>query len=117
MKGEDDLFDFAFVDADKQSYAKYHDRLAKLVKIGGVIAYDNTLWFGSVATPDDPTLHPTVKEGAKFVVEFNKMLAADPCFEISQVSIGDGVTICRRLYWSRPMAAVTDDSETTVRVF
>ncbi|XVF85578.1 hypothetical protein PTKIN_Ptkin17bG0128500 [Pterospermum kingtungense] len=36
-------FDFVFVDADKTNYVNYHEHLKKLVKIGGVIAYDNTL--------------------------------------------------------------------------
>lgn len=50
MQGkEEGTFDFAFVDADKEGYIKYHGLLLKLVKIGGIIAYDNTLWFESVA--------------------------------------------------------------------
>ncbi|GFZ21148.1 S-adenosyl-L-methionine-dependent methyltransferases superfamily protein [Actinidia rufa] len=42
-------FDFAFVDADKGNNINYHEAILKLVKIGGVIAYDNTLWGGRVA--------------------------------------------------------------------
>lgn len=97
VKGEEDLFDFAFVDADKPSYGKYHDRLAKLVKVGGMIAYDNTLWMGLVVTPDDPAIPSIFKECTNSVIEFNKKLATDSRFEISQVPIGDGVTICRRV--------------------
>ncbi|KAI3794095.1 hypothetical protein L1987_36722 [Smallanthus sonchifolius] len=37
-------FDFIFVDADKDNYLNYHKRLIDLVKVGGVIGYDNTLW-------------------------------------------------------------------------
>ncbi|KVI08993.1 hypothetical protein Ccrd_012616 [Cynara cardunculus var. scolymus] len=36
-------FDFNFVDVDKDNYLNYHTRLIDLVKIGGVIGYDNTL--------------------------------------------------------------------------
>lgn len=39
-------FDFIFVDADKENY---HERLMKLVRVGGTIDYDNTLWRGTVA--------------------------------------------------------------------
>ena len=85
------------MDADKPSYGKYHDRLAELVKVGGVIAYDNTLWLGSVATPEDPNLHPVIKKDVPVIMEFNKKLAADSRFEISQVPVGDGVTFCRRI--------------------
>ncbi|PRQ21171.1 putative flavonoid 3',5'-methyltransferase [Rosa chinensis] len=48
---EEGSFDFAFVDADKENYINYHKLLVKLVKVGGIIAYDNTQWFGSVAEP------------------------------------------------------------------
>lgn len=86
------------MDADKPNYGGYHDRLAKLVKVGGTIAYDNTLWFGLVATPDDPSLMPPIfSEITKHVIEFNSKLASDSRFEISQVPVGDGVTICRRV--------------------
>lgn len=95
---EDELYDFAFIDADKVSYGEYHERLLKLVKVGGVIAYDNTIWFGTVAVPEDPSLPMFAKEGRKSLIALNKFLAADPRVEISQVPIGDGLTICRRLY-------------------
>ncbi|KAJ6801489.1 flavonoid 3',5'-methyltransferase-like isoform X1 [Iris pallida] len=95
---EDQLFDFAFVDADKPNYAEYHERLLKLVRVGGMIAYDNTLWLGTVAVPEDPSLHPILKEGRAPLVKLNKFLAADPRIDSSLVSIGDGLTICRRRY-------------------
>jgi caffeoyl-CoA O-methyltransferase len=48
------FFDFIFVDADKSNYLNYHKRLIKLVKVGGLIAYDNALWSGAnVASPND----------------------------------------------------------------
>lgn len=36
-------FGFAFVDADKGNYGGFHERLLRLVRVGGVLAYDNTL--------------------------------------------------------------------------
>lgn len=45
--------DFTFEDADKDNYLNYHKRLVDLVKVGGVIGYDNTLWNGSVVAPPD----------------------------------------------------------------
>ncbi|KAG1331470.1 caffeoyl-CoA O-methyltransferase-like [Cocos nucifera] len=94
---EDDLFDFAFVDADKSNYVEYHERLLKLVRVGGAIAYDNTLWGGSVAVPVDPSHAERFIEGRNYAVKFNDFLAADPRIEISQVCIADGLTICRRI--------------------
>ena len=46
--GEQESFDFAFVDADKTGYDGYYERLLQLVRPGGLIAFDNTLWSGKV---------------------------------------------------------------------
>ena len=90
-------FDFAFVDADKVNYWNYHERLMKLLKVGGVAVYDNTLWGGSVAMP--VALVPEfMKPGRQLTIELNKLLAADQRVQISHASVGDGITICRRLY-------------------
>ncbi|KAJ6903248.1 caffeoyl-CoA O-methyltransferase 3 [Populus alba x Populus x berolinensis] len=90
-------FDFAFVDADKSSYKHYHEQLLKLVKIGGIIAYDNTLWYGLVAKEVDDEVPEPLRMVRTVIMEFNKLLSSDPRVEISQISIGDGVTLCRRL--------------------
>ena len=89
-------FDFAFVDANKTNYANAYERLMKLVKIGGIIAFDNTLWFGYVAEEEED-VPEHLRVCRKALMELNKQLASDPHIEISQVSIGDGVTLCRRL--------------------
>uniref|UniRef100_A0A1D1Y4N4 Caffeoyl-CoA O-methyltransferase n=1 Tax=Anthurium amnicola TaxID=1678845 RepID=A0A1D1Y4N4_9ARAE len=94
---EEETYDFAFVDADKRNYREYHERLLKLVKIGGIIAYDNTLWFGTVTPctdPSDPVLNDANRNA---IVKFNAFLASDRRVEISQISIGDGLTLCRRV--------------------
>ncbi|XP_009105350.1 putative caffeoyl-CoA O-methyltransferase At1g67980 isoform X2 [Brassica rapa] len=89
-------FDFAFADADKSNYVNFHERLLKLVKVGGIIAFDNTLWFGFVAE-DEEGVPEHMREYRKALIEFNKKLALDTRIEVSQISIGDGVTLCRRL--------------------
>nr|GEV71486.1 caffeoyl-CoA O-methyltransferase-like [Tanacetum cinerariifolium] len=76
-------FDFIFVDADKDNYLNYHKRLIDLVKIGGVIGYDNTLWNGSLVAPADAPLRKYVKYYRDFVLELNKALAIDPRVEIN----------------------------------
>ena len=47
------IFDFAFIDADRVSCEKHHERMLELVKIGGIVVYDNTLWFRIVAMPEE----------------------------------------------------------------
>lgn len=91
-KNEGD-FDFAFVDADKGNYWNYHERLMKLVKIGGIVMYDNTLWGGAVAKPEEAVQ----RELRRSTIEFNKSVSADPRVEISHASVGDGIIICRRI--------------------
>ena len=90
-------FDFVFVDADKDNYVNYHKRLIELVKVGGVIGYDNTLWGGSVVAQPDADLDEHLLWLTDFVQELNKALAVDPRIEICQISIADGVTLCRRI--------------------
>lgn len=90
-------FDFVFVDADKDNYLNYHERVIDLVKVGGLIGYDNTLWFGSVAVPDDAPMLDFVKRLRGHVIEINRYLANDSRVEICQLPVGDGITLCRRI--------------------
>ncbi|GJZ04284.1 probable caffeoyl-CoA O-methyltransferase [Tanacetum coccineum] len=90
-------FDYAFVDVGKINSINYHERITKLVKVNGIVVYDNTLWFGSVAQPEEMVLKE-FKEGRVSTIEFNKSLAVDTRINISTVPVGDGITICRRLY-------------------
>ncbi|XP_022015859.1 caffeoyl-CoA O-methyltransferase 1 [Helianthus annuus] len=90
-------FDFIFVDADKDNYINYHKRLIDLVKVGGLIGYDNTLWNGSVVSPPDAPMRKYVRYYRDFVLEFNKALSADARIEICMLPVGDGITLCRRI--------------------
>nr|ACU20512.1 unknown [Glycine max] len=67
-------FDFIYVDADKDNYLNYHKRVIELVKLGGLIGYDNTLWNGSVVAPPDAPLMDYVKYYRDFVMELTKLL-------------------------------------------
>ncbi|MFS7955447.1 putative caffeoyl-CoA O-methyltransferase [Helianthus anomalus] len=90
-------FDFIFVDADKDNYRNYHKRLIDLVKVGGVIGYDNTLWNGSLVAPPDAPLRKYVRYYRDFVLELNKALAVGPRVEICQLPVGDGITLSLRI--------------------
>ena len=88
--GEAGTYDFAFIDADKTGYLGYYERLMRLVRPGGLIVVDNTLWSGDVANPAnrDPD---TVA-----LREFNDRLLADPRIDLSLLPLGDGLTLARR---------------------
>jgi caffeoyl-CoA O-methyltransferase len=80
-------FDFAFIDADKENYQKYYERCLKLLRRGGLIAIDNTLWHGSVIRPKDRSVD------ARAIRAFNRKLRGDRRVEIALVPIGDGLTL------------------------
>jgi caffeoyl-CoA O-methyltransferase len=88
--GEGGRYDFAFIDADKGNYAGYYDRCMKLVRAGGLIAVDNTLWNGWVADPAH------AEDDTRAIRAFNDKLLADERIDLSLVPIGDGVTLARR---------------------
>ncbi|GFP88380.1 flavonoid 3' 5'-methyltransferase [Phtheirospermum japonicum] len=98
--GEEGTFDFAFVDADKPNYINYHEVLLKLVKVGGIIAYDNTLWAGTVALVEKDLSHELIEkigENRVHIKNLNAFLADDQRIELAHISIGDGLSLCRRL--------------------
>ncbi|MCO5584417.1 hypothetical protein L7F22_038344 [Adiantum nelumboides] len=91
------VFDFVFVDGDKDNYFNYHERFIKLVKVGRLIGYDNTLWQVSANMLDDDTYFQCVKHHKPFVLHFNKALTTDTRIEISMLTVGDGITLCRKI--------------------
>ena len=81
------LYDFAFIDADKENYQAYYERCLRLVRRGGMIAIDNTLWHGSVIRPRDRSVD------ALAIRAFNRRLHRDRRVDITLVPIGDGLTL------------------------
>lgn len=88
--GETGTFDFAFIDADKENYRTYYERALELLRPGGLVAIDNTLWGGSVI---DPTKTDADTEAIR---AFNIALHADPRVDLSLVPIGDGLSLARK---------------------
>ncbi len=89
-EGRAGSFDFAFIDADKKGYPAYFERAYALVRPGGLILFDNVLWGGSVAHPDD---HDRQTETLR---ELNARLHADERLGLSLLPIADGLTIARK---------------------
>ena len=88
--GEAGSFDFAFIDADKTSYSGYFDRCLGLLRTGGLIAVDNTLWSGKLV---DERVRDDDCEALR---DFNRAVYADERVDISLVPIGDGLTLARK---------------------
>jgi len=89
-EGQDGTFDFIFIDADKQNYPRYYELSLKLLRAGGLMAVDNTLWSGEVADPGNE------EPGTRAIRRFNEMLKQDERVEISLVPIGDGLTLVHK---------------------
>jgi len=83
-------FDLAFIDADKGHYLDYYRRCLALVRRGGLILFDNTLWGGSVADPQD------CEPDTLAIRDLNDALHHDPAITLSLVPIGDGLTLARK---------------------
>lgn len=87
--GEAGQHDFAFIDADKTGYDAYYERCLSLLRPGGLIAVDNTLWGGRVAEPaHDPD--------TRALQALNQKLHHDPRIDLSLLPLGDGLTLARK---------------------
>jgi len=85
--GAEKTFDFIFIDADKQNYISYYEMALRLLRKGGIIAVDNTLWSGAVADPEN------IEPGTRAIRRFNDMLKEDRRVSSSLLTIGDGLTL------------------------
>ncbi len=83
-------FDFAFIDADKEGYGAYFDRCLQLIRHGGLITIDNTLWEGKVVDSD------VTDVDTEAIRRFNEKLKDDERVSLSLVPIGDGLTLARK---------------------
>lgn len=85
-------FDMVFIDGDKRTYAEAYEMSLTLLRPGGIIVADNTLWDGHVADPaydkDSQTLG---------VRRFNELVAADSRTEQVVLPLRDGLTIIQKL--------------------
>uniref|UniRef100_A0A0E0M2K9 Caffeoyl-CoA O-methyltransferase n=1 Tax=Oryza punctata TaxID=4537 RepID=A0A0E0M2K9_ORYPU len=102
---DDGGFDFAFVDADKASYVSYHERLLRLVRVGGLVVYDNTLWGGAVAMPAGAPMSSTDRRVTATIRELNAVVAADPRVEVCQLPVADGLVASATNHQEEQMAA------------
>ena len=83
-------FDLAFIDADKTGYLDYYERSLELLRPGGLLMTDNTLWSGRVADPE-------VRDADTVALRhYNEHLHRDQRVDLSLVPIGDGLTLARK---------------------
>ena len=90
--GDSGQFDFAFIDADKENYWNYYERALRLLRPGGLMAIDNTLWSGR---PADANQHDATTSAIR---AFNARVHSDRRVQISMLPLGDGVTLVWKPY-------------------
>lgn len=88
--GNAGTFDFAFIDADKESYDAYYERCLSLLRPGGLLAVDNALWSGRVADPDE------TQESTRAIRALNLKVRGDDRVTSSVIPIGDGLMLARK---------------------
>jgi len=88
--GEAGAFDFAFIDADKEPYPAYYERVLRLLRPGGLVLVDNTLWSGRVVDPE-------VRDASTEAIRaFNANLSGDDRVSLCMLPVGDGVTLAMK---------------------
>lgn len=88
--GQQQTFDFIYIDADKKGYEAYYEASLQLIKPNGIIALDNMLWRGEVAkeNPDD--------KFAKVLRELAIKISEDTRVNTSMLPVGDGLFLVRK---------------------
>ena len=86
----EEVFDLAFIDADKPGYPVYYEEILARLRPNGVIAVDNVLWMGRVADPE------ARDEQTEHIRAFNDKVAADSRVDAVMLAIADGVTLVRK---------------------
>ncbi len=87
----DITFDMAFLDGDKRTYVETYEAVLPLVRPGGFLLADNTLWDGHVIDPDYDRDHQT--QGIR---QFNDYIAQDIRVEQVILPLRDGLTLIRK---------------------
>jgi predicted O-methyltransferase YrrM len=90
-EGKPDRFDFAFIDADKPAYDGYYEACLRLVRPGGLIAFDNMLQGGDIAERSARGASVTA------IRALNAKLATDDRVDAVLLPVGDGMTLARRV--------------------
>lgn len=89
--GQSGTFDFAFIDADKETYPQYYERSLQLIRPGGIILLDNAFLGGRVADTSN------TNETTSIMRKLNNDLKNDDRVDVSLLSIGDGLYLaCKR---------------------
>lgn len=89
---QDNTIDLAFIDADKESYPYYFEKVLQLLRPGGAMLVDNVLWYGKVMLEEEDKKDPSTQ----ILKDFNEMVTQDNRVESIILPIRDGITLIRK---------------------
>jgi predicted O-methyltransferase YrrM len=87
QQGAAATFDMVFIDADKENYPEYYELCLQLLRPGGLLLADNTLWSGRVIDAVDRS------PATEAIRRFNLLLHDDDRISLSLLPVGDGLTL------------------------
>ncbi len=90
LKKTDEVFDFVFIDADKENYVDYFKLIKPHIKSGAVVIFDNVLWYGKVLE-EKPK-----QKSTQIIKELNELVAKDQDFENLILPLRDGLHLIRK---------------------
>lgn len=85
-------YDLAYIDANKREYCAYYEALLPMMRRGGIILADNTLWAGKVLEENAKADAQTAE-----ILRFNDMVCKDRRVEAFILPIRDGLTVITKL--------------------
>lgn len=89
-------FDLAWIDAAKTEYRHYLDLLLPQVRVGGMLVFDNLLWKGRVAEPEEGENGAEEDADARALRAFNPYLMIHPQLHAALLPLGDGVGVATK---------------------
>ncbi|PMZ78365.1 O-methyltransferase [Pseudomonas sp. FW305-70] len=89
-QGQGEQFDLVFIDADKANYPSYLEHALRLLRVGGLALFDNTLWSGRVLESSPESAD------TRAIQALNLALKNDVRVDLSLLPLGDGLTLCRK---------------------
>lgn len=90
LKETEEVFDFVFIDADKENYVEYFKLIKDKIKSGAVILFDNVLWYGKVLEDHSK------QKSTQIIQELNEMISKDEDFENLILPLRDGLHLIRK---------------------
>ncbi|MCQ2173974.1 MAG: class I SAM-dependent methyltransferase [Bacteroidales bacterium] len=91
LAAEGAVFDMAFIDANKREYPQYFEKVLPLLRPGGLVVADDTLWDGKVYAPESGNDSQTAA-----LLRFNDAVASDSRVETVVLPLRDGLTLIRK---------------------